>query len=630
MTLGPLAAADTARLVRGVAGRLDERAAAELSERSGGNPFFATELAALGARDDVPAGVRSVVRLRLDDLPEAARGVLAVAAVAGQDVSLGLLAAALAPGGGGPAALQAGLQAAMAAGMVREPAPGRIRVAHDLVREVLLERQGPVRRAALHARLADALEAGPAAATSAAALAVHRSEAAAGAPDERAATACLAAATAALDRAGADDVVALAGRGLLHAPPGATALRADLHLARGEALRRLGLLEESGADLSAAAHLARSDGDRARLGRAAVVSAGGGLGGYWASMGAPRATDVGLLEEAAADPEALEPALRSAVLAALAVQRSSTGGVGAVELAGRALVAADGDLRARARATVAQYVARWTPAHAAERLGLARRMLRESTGDPAAEATALHLLRCALVETAQAEEAASVSRRYTALAARRGDGDLLQLDAWWSAGLALARGDAAEGRRLADLAVADAPTTSPAAADVTRTSRQTVEGIVAWHERRMPALLPEVVDLATTLDEDWLGVLAQAYAQAGRRDDALAAVDRMAGGAREGAREPVRTVLTSDVYLELGAADRAESVLPALEGYGDTVVVLWPGMTVLGPSALYRGGIKALLGRPDAADELRRAVEISDAFGFVPYRRRAQELLARL
>ncbi len=185
-----------------------------------------------------------------------------------------------------------------------------------------------------------------------------------------------------------------------------------------------------------------------------------------------------------------------------------------------------------------------------------------------------------------------------------------------------------EARRLADLAVADAPTTSPAAADVTRMSRQTIEGIAAWHDHRMPALVPEVVDLAATVDHDWLAVLAQAHAQAGRRTEALAAVDRMLTGPGEGTREPVHTVLLSDVYLELGAAERAESLLPALESYGDTVVVLWPGTTVLGPSALYRGGIKALLGRRDAADDLHRAVQICDAFGFAPFRRRAERLLA--
>jgi hypothetical protein len=298
------------------------------------------------------------------------------------------------------------------------------------------------------------------------------------------------------------------------------------------------------------------------------------------------------------------------------VQRSSSGEAGSRELADRAFTAAGDVPAARSRARVARFVADWTPAHAPQRVGLARALLRESAGDPAAEATALHLLRCALTETVQPAEAAAVSRRFTELATRRGDGDLLQLDAWWAAGLALARGDADGARRLADAAVADAPTSSPAAADVTRTSRQTIEGIAAWHEHRMPDLVPEVVDLA------------QAHAQAGRRDAAHAAVERWLTSPAHGAREPVRTVLLADVALELRDPALAAPVLPALRSYGDTVVVLWAGTTVLGPTALYRGGVLGLTGQPGAEAELRRALEVCGLFGFAPFAARARALLA--
>ncbi|MFC4694866.1 BTAD domain-containing putative transcriptional regulator [Geodermatophilus arenarius] len=624
LRLAGLAADEVADLVTGLRGDAPAGAVvAALAERTGGNPFFVTELAALppSAGEAVPAGVRDVVRLRLAALPVPAREALAAAAVAGRDVPVGLLAAVVSGDDGG-------VTTALSAGLLVETSPGRVRVAHDLVREVLLTDLGPVERARVHGRTADVLEAAPATATAAGAIAVHRSEAAAGGPDPVAARACLRAARQALDRAGVEVAAALADRGLAHVPPGEAALAADLHLLRGRALRRLGLLEESGAALRAAADLARGIGDAPRLARAAVASAGGGLGGYWASVGAPAATDVALLEEAAAGADALPPELASAVLAALAVQRSSTGEAGGRELADRALAAAGDVPSARPRARVARFVADWTPAHAAQRVELARALLRESAGDPAAEATALHLLRCALTETVQADEAAAVSRRFTELATRRGDGDLLQLDAWWSAGLALARGDADGARRLADAAVREAPTTSPAAADVTRMSRQTIEGIAAWHERRMGALVPEVVDLAATVDAGFLSVLALAHAQAGRREQAHAVVERWLAFPAHGAREPVRAVLLADAALELRDRDLAAAQLPALESYGDTVVVLWAGTTVLGPTALYRGGVLGLLGRPGAAAELRRALEICDAFGLAPFAARARALLA--
>jgi DNA-binding SARP family transcriptional activator len=631
LRLGGLAAGEVADLVGGLRGGPAEDAAA-LTARTGGNPFFVTELAALPAAsgEAVPAGVRDVVRLRVGALTAGAQEVLATAAVAGREVSLALLGAAL--GGrhdSGPHGGDAGgVTEALRTGLLLEPSPGRVRVAHDLVREVLLADLGPVARARAHGRLADALEAGAAAATSAGAIAVHRSEAAAGGPDEAAARACLRAATEALDRAGVDEAAALAARGLAHVPAGSAALATDLHLVRGEGLRRLGLLEDSGAALRTAADLARTADDPARLARAAVASAGGGLGGYWASVGAPAATDVALLEEAATRTDALPPGLASAVLAALAVQRSSSGEAGGRELADRALAAAGDSPAARPRARVARFVADWTPAHAHARVELARTMLRESAGVPAAEATALHLLRCALTETVQVEEAAAVGRRFTELATRRGDGDLLQLDAWWSAGLALARGDADGARRLADAAVADAPTSSPAAADVTRMSRQTIEGIAAWHEHRMPGLVPEVVDLAATVDPGWLAVLAQAHAQAGRHAQAQAAVERWLTFPAHGAREPVRAVLLADVALELRDPALAATVLPALRSYGDTVVVLWAGTTVLGPTALYRGGVLGLTGQPGAEAELRRALEICGLFGFAPFAARARALLA--
>jgi len=177
--------------------------------------------------------------------------------------------------------------------------------------------------------------------------------------------------------------------------------------------------------------------------------------------------------------------------------------------------------------------------------------------------------------------------------------------------------------------VADAPTTSPAAADMTRMSRQTIEGVAAWHEHRLPDVVPEVVDLAATVDSDWLAVLAQAHAQAGRREAALAAVDRMLASPGEGVRETVRAVLLGDVFLELEEAGRAASVLPVLRSYGDTVVALWAGWPVLGPVALYRGGLMALRGEPSAAGELERALEICELFGFRPYAARARSLLER-
>ena len=160
--LGPLDEAATAQLVAAVAGpdRLDDRAVADLHDRSGGNPFFATELArvlAEGRGGPVPPGVRDVVLRRLAQLPEDARTVLRLAAVAGQRFDVPLLQRA----GTGPDddALADALDAAEAAHLIRAEGPGRLAFAHALVRESLLAELPELRRSRLHARLADALTA---------------------------------------------------------------------------------------------------------------------------------------------------------------------------------------------------------------------------------------------------------------------------------------------------------------------------------------------------------------------------------------------------------------------------------------------------------------------------------------
>lgn len=622
LVLEPMPPTEVAELVHEMRGRQPGQPSLDVDEvvrRSGGNPLFATELARLDASTEgaVPTLARDVIRKRLTVLPELARDLIALLSVAGQELPVGLLARAV---DSAVTDVDAPLAAATSSGLVLQTEPGRMRVRHDLVREAVLSDLGPGRRADLHARLADVLESSAAAVTSRAAIAVHRSEAAAGAADQVAAAACHAAAQEALDRAGAAEAADLARRGLGHVPPGDHELRGDLLHLLGVALRRLGLLEDSLAALSAEAAIARDVGDYVRLARAALA-AGGALGGYWATAVAPAVVDVALLEEAAGHLDDLDEGLAADVLSALAIHRAANG-VDAVDLAD----AAERRSR-RPLAAIAGFVTRWSPEHAPERLDRARALLAQVRGRTVPEATALHLLRCALTENLLADEAAAVSARFTAAVEERGDGDMMLLDLWTRSGIALARGEYAEARSLVDRAVESAPSASPAAADVIRVSRQTVEGIIAWHERTLADVVPEVVDLAATVDSDWLTVVALAHAQAGRRQECLAVAGRVLQQPGGGAREPVHTILLADAYLEIGDADRAATLLPALESYGDTAVVLWPGMTFLGPVALYRGGIKALLGRADAEAELHAALEACDRFGYAPFRRRAERLL---
>ena len=87
MHLPTLTADAVARLVTQAGSPLDANA---LHRRTGGNPFFVTEVLAGGATD-VPSTVRDAVLARVADLSPAARDVLHAAAVLGPGASLALL-----------------------------------------------------------------------------------------------------------------------------------------------------------------------------------------------------------------------------------------------------------------------------------------------------------------------------------------------------------------------------------------------------------------------------------------------------------------------------------------------------------------------------------------------------------
>jgi tetratricopeptide (TPR) repeat protein len=162
---------DTGSLVGEVAGEQpSDQFTQLLHEQTGGNPFFIEEVvrglseqgdearfdrAAL-ERMGVPEGVKELIasRLRAD---EEAANTLAAAAVVGQSFSPSVLARLLDKD---LDAVVAVLEAAVAAGLVvEEPDEQRFTFRHALVREALHETFSHTRRALLHLRAGEALEA---------------------------------------------------------------------------------------------------------------------------------------------------------------------------------------------------------------------------------------------------------------------------------------------------------------------------------------------------------------------------------------------------------------------------------------------------------------------------------------
>ncbi|MFI5910730.1 BTAD domain-containing putative transcriptional regulator [Dactylosporangium sp. NPDC051541] len=157
--LGADAIAALARSVTGDA--VPPETVAMLADRTGGNPFFVVELLKVLAAEHtlapehVPVRVQEVVRRRLTKLPGQVNAVLAVAAVLGRDVAVPVLREVVQID---ELDLFDTLDTAVVAGLLTATDdPGLLRFSHDLVRQTAYQDQGPLRRARLHARAAQAL-----------------------------------------------------------------------------------------------------------------------------------------------------------------------------------------------------------------------------------------------------------------------------------------------------------------------------------------------------------------------------------------------------------------------------------------------------------------------------------------
>jgi ATP/maltotriose-dependent transcriptional regulator MalT len=154
----PLSVGELQRLLRlRLGAALSRPTLLRLHEASGGNPFYALELARAleqqgtepepGRPLPIPENLHELVQERLAALPEPARDVLlAVAALASPTVAL---VRATTVSRGRPVA---GLEAAVAAGVI-ELEGERIRFSHPLLGSTLYSRAEPVRRRRLHRRL---------------------------------------------------------------------------------------------------------------------------------------------------------------------------------------------------------------------------------------------------------------------------------------------------------------------------------------------------------------------------------------------------------------------------------------------------------------------------------------------
>lgn len=142
-------------------------AAALLRDKTGGNPFFLTELcnelegrggiATLGSQRTVPASIGDAIARRLVGLGSAVRGILEQAAVLGETFDLPAL---IASSETDLAATLGAVDAAEGVGLIRA-VPGsdsEYSFVHALTREAVVARMAASRLRILHGRAAEALE----------------------------------------------------------------------------------------------------------------------------------------------------------------------------------------------------------------------------------------------------------------------------------------------------------------------------------------------------------------------------------------------------------------------------------------------------------------------------------------
>jgi tetratricopeptide (TPR) repeat protein len=620
----------TAAVVNAIVGDAPPDLLAAVQARTGGNPFFVTEVARLHALRgtdaiDVPRGVHQVLTRRLAHLSQPAAEVLALAAVAGAP-----RAELLAKVAGRPMEEINSLLAEAAAARLLTPTDTGFDFAHDLVRETVYDEQSPAVRAGLHRRTAEALE--TLSGASAADLATHWMRAGEG---SKAAGYALDAGHAALASMGYEQAL----RYFRWALDANTGDRVDVLAAMGEAQMGAGQLAAGRVSLGKAVGLART-ADRPADAARAVLAMGMGIGGFEVDLADERQQPA--LEWAVdrLDPEAAP--MRAAVLARLSLllagrpendERRVALSREAVDVA-----RAGGDARAEVSALAAVVEAQAGPDHVGARLESTARMteLAKRIDDAPLLLLARRMHVVALLENGRLAEVDDAIDAY----ARVADRLRLPLYSWpvpmWRGMRALMNGDVDTATRSAD--------------DVEAIGLRAGSGnaqIMAFTLRMgismQAGLVESFVHEAEAAYDAWLGDLPDAYQWAPAAWFAHT-------GATDRARALVRTRMEhrfddmpkDSEWLEmawmageagrlLGELDAVELSYELVQPYADLWVVDGIGGACYGVASFQLGRLAAALGRAEDAQRwLSAALAAHRKVGAHLLTRLTEEELARL
>ncbi|MFJ4778837.1 BTAD domain-containing putative transcriptional regulator [Streptomyces sp. NPDC088762] len=621
VALGGLAEEAVAEVVRAVGGgTVDPETVAALAERTGGNPFYVRESArllgsegSLVALSEVPEGVRDVLRRRLGRLPEPVVSVLRLAAVAGREASVEVLVESADTDE--DAVLDA-LEAGLLAGLLVEPAPGRIRFAHALVRDTLLADLSRLRSARMHGRIGASLE--RLGSDDVSALAHHHVHAASSATAAKAVDYCLRRAALAEARYAHDvavcalaDAVACAGR--VPADPGA-----DRDAEQVELLGRLARAQVRAGAVTAARETRRRAIDRAvGAGRDDLL-----IRAFTAwteptpwqtrPYGMVDRPVVDLLERLLASTD-LPPAVRCRLLGAYAAELSDAKLASVRAAAREALALAEGlgdpVLRAGALATLAkeldadrEWRERAVLGRELERLGAAHDL-------PAHRWYGMFIRSTALAAEGDVAGAQRLIAQWTEFARAYRMPGPSAVGEGVAATMAHVEGRVEEAeRRYAQAAAQMARQGSPhaeghlAIATATlRASQGRLAESLPWARRVYAAFGPQAGDL-----------LAVALAAAGEEREAREVL-RLAGPLRTDYLFKVFATFRAMTLVLLGERQGAEELYAALLPYRDAPPPTSGFTVAVRPAARTLGELAALLGREEeAAAHFARAAEIAE------------------
>ena len=642
VALGGLAEEETGALAGALlGGPASPGFAAAVHRRTGGNPFFVEELvrhlvesqpdssaetlvAAAGV--EVPEGVRSLIDRRLARLPEPAGQAVRVAALSGEDFALRDVAAACELSDD---AVADGLDAAVAAGLVDEEAsPGHYRFSHSLVREAVVAGLGSTRRALLHRRLAEVLEALPGD-RRLPELALHLLEARPLVDAGKAAGYALRAAEQATRTLAYEDAADLLARAAAGDLDERDPLRAEVLLSLGDALQRMGDAPAAGRCLDEAARLARMIGSGELLARAAL-----GAAGLTVTVGPVRGSVRVLLEEAlgaVAEDSELRPRLLSRLAievyyeppATLREHLSAEGLRAGRRAGGRALLEALG----------ARHVALWSPAHTEERLAIADELVAaaQASRDREAELQGVNWRVADLFELGELEAARAAIDDHERLA---GDLRLPAYDWYvpmWRATLALLANRLDEAQRLSDEGARIGRSVHDDNAELLfEVQRNGIDGAAG----RMG---DEDFDRIRRRAEHspaggaWRAFLLARTLLRGEADVVARALE---GEVSAFASTPLDAnwLYTATVLgvlsAHLGDARAAGELYPRLLPYGHRIVTVGRGCACSGSASLALGLLAATLGDPAAAAaHLEEAVRRNDSLGAVVFAAAARDAL---